>query len=133
MEVNFSNILFNKLEDNSYVLDYHFNNDDLSNNSKIIFNNIKYYSFFPKDISLEEKKNILDIYINNIKIYLEEYPECDGLFLFHKIQDYMIRTKKFNSTGSYSYYFDNPEILSFSYERHTKIENIKSKIINVKI
>ena len=132
MEVYFSNIIFNKLEDNSYVLDYHFN-DNLSNNSKIVFNNIKYYSFFPKDISLEEKKNILDIYINNIKLYLEEYPECDGLFLFHKIQDYMIRTKKFNSTGSYSYYFDNPEILSFSYERHTKFENIKSKIINVKI
>ena len=59
MEVNFSNIIFNKLEDNSYVLDYHFN-DNLSNNSKIVFNNIKYYSFFPKDISLEEKKSILD-------------------------------------------------------------------------
>ena len=106
MEVNFSNIIFNKLEDNSYVLDYHFN-DNLSNNSKIVFNNIKYYSFFPKDISLEEKKNILDIYINNIKLYLEEYPECDGLFLFHKIQEYMIRIKYFNSTGSYSFYFIN--------------------------
>ena len=85
MEVNFSYIIFNKLEDNSYVLDYHFNNDDLSQNSKIIFNYLENFSFFRKEISLEEKTNMLDIYINNIKLYLEQYPVCDGLFLFNII------------------------------------------------
>ena len=131
MDVNFSNIIFNKLEDNSYVLDYHFNNNDLSENSRIIFNYIENFSFFKNETNL--KKQFLDIYINNTILYLEQYPECDGLFLFNKIQNYMIRTKKFNSTFSYSYYYTNPEIKSFSYERHTKIDGIKSKIINIKV
>ena len=133
MKVNFSNIMFNKLEDNSYVIDYHFNYDDFSGNSKIIFNYIENFLFSKYDINLEEKKKMLDIYIDNIKLYLEQYPVCDGLFLFNITSEYMIRTKKFNSTWCDYYYFERPEILSLSYERHTKIENIKSKIINVKI
>ena len=131
MDVNFSNIIFNKLEDNSYILDYHFNNNDLSENSKIIFNSLENFSFFKNEISF--KKKFLDIYINNTNIYLEQYPECDGLFLFNKIQNYILRTTKFNPTFSYSFYYDNPEVITFSYERHTKIDNIKSKIINIKI
>ena len=75
----------------------------------------------------------MDIYINNTNIYLEQYPECDGLFLFNKMQNYILRTTKFNPTFSYSFYYDNPEVITFSYERHTKIDNIKSKIINIKI
>ena len=131
MDVNFSDIIFNKLEDNSYVLDYHFKNDNLFENSKIIFNYIENFSFFSEEMIL--KKQFLDIYINNTILYLEYYPECDGLFLFNKIQDYIRRTQKFNSTFSYSYYFEKPEIRSFSYERHTKIDNTKSKIINIKV
>ena len=45
----------------------------------------------------------------------------------------MIRTRQFNSTWYDFYYFNKATILSFSYERHTKIENFKSKIINIKI
>ena len=138
LDANFTNVTFNKLEDNSYILDYHFNNDNFSENSKIIFNYIENYSFFrKKELSLKEKENLLDIYINNLKLHLEQYPECDGLFLFNKIREYMLRTKRFNSTwincGSSTGYFEYPEVLSFIYEKHTKIENIKSKIINIEI
>ena len=76
---------------------------------------------------------MLDIYNNNIELYLEQYPVCDGLFLFNIIGENMIKTKKFDSTWIGSYFYEKPEILSFSYERHTKIENIKSKIITVKL
>ena len=134
MQVNFSSIVFNRLEDNSYVMKHQFNNDAFNNNSKIAFNYINNYSFFSENqITEEEKKNFVDLYINRTNSYLQEYPECDGLFLFNKIIDYMLRTKTFNSTWSYSFYFEKPEILSFIYEKHMKIENIKSKFINIKI
>ena len=134
MQVNFSSIVFNRLEDNSYIMNYQFNNDAFNNNSKISFNYIDNYSFFSENlITEEEKKNFLDLYINRTNSHLLEYPECDGLFLFNKIKDYILRTKTFNSTWSYSFHIEKPEILSFIYEKHMKIENIKSKFINIKI
>ena len=134
LDVNFSKITFNKLEDNSYILDYQFNNNNFLENSNISFNYIENYSFFKKkEITSEEKKKLLDIYINNLKLYLEQYPECDGLFLFNKIGEYMLRTKRFNSGWINSGFFDDPEVLYFNYEKHIKIENIKSKMINIEI
>ena len=138
LDAIFSNISFNKLEDNSYILDYHFNNSNFLENSKMNFNYIENFSFFrEKELSSKEKKNFLNLYINNLKLHLEQYPECDGLFLFNIIREYMLRTKRFNSTwissGYNTGYFDNPEVLSFIYEKHIKIENIKSKMINIEI
>ena len=134
-EANFSNIIFDKLEDNSYILNYHFNNNNFLNNSKIFFDYIENYSFFDKnDINIEEIKKFFDIYINRIKLYLEDYPEGDGLFLFKKIKDYIIKTRFFDSvTISYTYYIDRPEVSYLEYERHSKVENIKSMFTKVRV
>ena len=128
LETNFSNISFEKLEDNSYIISYHFNNNNFLNNSKIFFDYVENYSFFNKsEINEEEIKQFLDVYTNRIKIHLEEYPECDGLFLFKKMQDYILKTKYFNSTMvSLSLILEKPEVLDFKYEKHIKIDNIKS-------
>ena len=134
-EANFSNIIFDKLEDNSYALNYHFNNNNFLNNSKIFFGYIENYSFFDKnDINIEEIKKFFDIYINRIKLYLEDYPEGDGLFLFKKIKDYIIKTRVFDSMiVSLSFYVDRPEVSYLEYERHSKVENIKSMFTKVRV
>jgi len=134
MDINFTSIIFNKLEDNSYKLEYSFNNNNFSENSKIKFNNIENYSFFPKDqIKIEAKNIFFELYINRIISHLEEYPESDELYLFNKIKDYIQKTKKFNSTRTYSFELLNPEIISFSYENFIKIEVNKLKVINIEI
>ena len=73
-------------------------------------------------------------YINRIKLYLEDYPEGDGLFLFKKIKDYIIKTRVFDSMiVSLSFYVDRPEVSYLEYERHSKVENIKSMFTKVRV
>ena len=134
MELNISSLTFTKQEDNSYIFDYSFNNDNLYENSRIKFNYIENYAFFIKDeINIEAKKLFFELYLNKTKNYLEKYPMSDELFLFSEIQNYILKTRKFNSTWSYTFKIENPEIKDFTYEEFIKIDIGKIKFININI
>ena len=135
MNLNFTNITFERLQDNSYSMKSNFQNDNFTENSEIMFNYVENYNFFQKNkMGLEEKKAFYELFLNNITEYLDVYPECDGLYFFKRIYEYIITIKKFNNhLVSYSIYLDNPEVTRLTYEKHVKAEKIKSKILNIKI
>lgn len=133
IKLNIINMLFQKMEDNSYILDYFIK--DYSDDFEIKFNYIQNYQFFSSnEITLEEKINFTDLYFNNIKEKLLEYPECDGYFLFKQMQKYILSNRKFKPLViDYFYIIDSPEVLLLTYEKYTKDEDNKSKFLNVKI
>lgn len=134
MELNISSLTFTKQEDNSYILGYSFINDNLYENSRIKFNYIENYAFFKKDeINKEAKKLFFELYLNKTINNLEKYPISDELFLFSEIQNYMIKTRKFNSTGTLSYRIEDPEIRGFTYEEFIKMDIGKLKFLNINI
>ena len=135
MKLNFTNITFERLQDNSYSMIPIFKNDNFSENSEILFNYAENYNFFQKnEMKLEEKKKFYELYLNSITEYLDIYPECDGLFFFKRIYEYIITIRKFKDhLASYSIFLDNPEVTKLSYEKHVKTEKIKSKIVNIRI
>lgn len=97
-------------------------------------NKIEDYSFFKKnEIVTEAKKNIFELYINRTIQHLETYPMSDELFFFNEIKNYILKTRKFNSTWYYTYIITDPEIVSFNYDKFIKIEVNKLRVINVKI
>lgn len=134
MILNLSNIHFNKLSDNSYILNYFFNDDIISENVKLNLNFLEDYFFSENDITLEEKSKFFNIYFDSIKERLITYPICDGYFLFTKIQEYILNNRKFNSINLDDYYrVEQLEINTFKYEEYTKVEKIKSQFLNVNI
>ena len=134
MILNLSNIHFNKLSDNSYILNYFLNDDIISESVKLNLNFLEDYFFSENDITLEEKSKFFNIYFDSIKERLITYPICDGYFLFTKIQEYILNNRKFNSIYLDDYYtVDHLEIISFKYGEYTKVEKIKSQFLNVNI
>ena len=135
MKLNFTNITFERLKDNSYSMIPIFKNDNFSENSEILFNYVENYNFFQKnEIKLEEKKKFYELYLNKITEYLDIYPECDGLYFFKRLYEYITTIKKFQDyLVSYSIVLEHPEVESLTYEKHVKVEKIKSKIMNIKI
>ena len=57
----------------------------------------------------------------------------DELFLFNGIQNYMIKTVKFNSTWTYTFRIEEPEIKAFTYEECIKMDIGKLRFININI
>lgn len=135
IQINFTNITFNKQEDNSYVFNYNFKNDNFISNSNIKFNFLENYSFFPKnELIYDEIKKFFNVYEDRVLEYLDNYPICDGLYFFKKLEEYILGCRKFNvSINSIEYQIDRPTILDFNFDKHTKYEKVKSKFINVKI
>ena len=135
MKINFLNITFDRIEDNSYIFNPNFKNDNFYENSEILFNYIENFNFFQKnEITSEEKSIFYELFANNITELLTTYPECDGLFFFNKIYEYILTVKKFQPyMVSLDFFLDNPEVIGFVYERYEKVDNIKLKVINLKI
>ena len=133
VKLNLINILFEQMEDNSYILDYYVK--EYSEDFEIKFNYIQNYTFFSNnEITLEEKMNFTDLYFNNIKEKLLEYPECDGYYLFKQMQKYILSNRKFKPLViDYYSIIDSPEVQVLTYEKYTKVDDIISKFLNVKI
>jgi hypothetical protein len=134
MKLNFSDIIFNRLEDNSYSANFNFDSDDYLKNVEMTFNYIEDYSFFLKnEITVEEKEKFSNLYFNKIKEYLINYPICDGIYILSLLKEYTLNQNFNIYLYRDNYYLFDQEITFFEYEKHVKVDNIKSQFLNVAI